>query len=220
VVGRPRWKFAALPIGLCLFALSLACSDKSTPAAPTAPSATGATLPGLDEMLADKVLGGGAAPVTIIEYSSLTCPHCASFHTTTLPQIKTAYIDPGKAKLVYRDFPIGAAATSAAMVARCSGNKFFDLIDLLYRTQSTWAGSSDTTSALKGVVAQAGLSSALVDTCLADTGLRNGIASIQSTAETKYGVDATPTFIFNEQQTLEGAWPFSKFDEILKALLP
>jgi len=219
-VGPPRWEVTALPIGLCLLALSLACSDKSAPAAaPTAPSASGAPLPSLDEMLADKVLGNGAAPITIIEYSSLACPHCASFHTTTLPQIKTAYIDTGKAKLIYRDFPIGTAAASAAMVARCSGDKFFDLIDLLYKTQSTWASSSDTTSALKTTVAQAGLSSALVDSCLADTDLRNGIASIQSTAETKYGVNATPTFIFNEQQTLVGAYPFSTFDEILKGLL-
>jgi protein-disulfide isomerase len=218
-VGRPSWKFAAPPIGLCLLALSLACSDKSTPAAPTAPSATNVTLPNLEDMLADKVLGDGAASITIIEYSSPACPHCASFHTTTLPQIKTAYIDTGKAKLIYRDFPIGTAATSAAMVARCSGNKFFDLIDLLYRTQSTWASSSDTTSALKGVVAQAGLSSALVDSCLADTDLRSGIVSIRSTGESKYGVNATPTFIFNERQTLVGAYPFSTFDEILKGLL-
>jgi protein-disulfide isomerase len=170
-------------------------------------------------MLADKVLGDRAAPITIIEYSSLTCPHCASFHTATLPQIKTAYIDPGKAKLVYRDFPLNAAATSAAMVARCSGDRFFDLIDLLYRTQSSWASSSDMKSALKGIASQAGLSSAVVDTCLADADLRNGIVSIQNAGQAKYGVGATPTFIFNEQQTLEGAWPFSKFDEILKALL-
>ena len=216
----PRWTFAALPVGLGLLALSLACSDKSTPAAPAAPSATSVTLPNLEDMLADKVLGDGAAPITIIEYSSLACPHCAAFHTSTLPQIKTAYIDTGKAKLIYRDFPIGTAATSAAMLARCSGAKFFDLIDLLYRTQATWASSSNTTSALKEVVAQAGLSSALVDTCLSDTDLRNGIASIQNTAETKYGVNATPTFIFNEQQTLVGAYPFSTFDGILKGLLP
>jgi protein-disulfide isomerase len=218
-VTAPRWKFAALPVGLCLLALAVACGDKPTPVAPTAPSAASATLPSLDDMLVDKVLGDGASAITIIEYSSLTCPHCASFHTTTLPQIKAAYIDSGKARLIYRDFPLNAAATSAAMVARCSGAKFFDLIDLLYRTQATWAGSSDTASALRGIVTEAGLSSALVDTCLADTDLRSGIVSIRSTGETKYGVNATPTFIFNEQQTLVGAYPFSKFDEILKALL-
>jgi len=216
-VGSQRWKFAALPLGLCLLALALACGDKASPAAPSVPTAS---LPALDEMLADKVLGDRAAPITIIEYSSLTCPHCASFHTVTLPQIKTTYIDTGKAMLVYRDFPLDTAATSAAMVARCSGDKYFDLIDLLYRTQSSWAGSSDTKSALKGIAAQAGLSSALVDACLASTDLRNGIVSIRSTGQTKYGVGGTPTFIFNEQQTLEGAWPFSKFDEVLKTLLP
>ena len=216
-MGSPRWRLAALPLPLCLLGLALACADKSTPAAPSVPSAP---LPGLEAMLADKLLGDRAAPITIIEYSSLTCPHCAGFHTATLPQIKTAYIDTGKAKLVYRDFPLDTAATSAAMVARCSGDKYFDLVDLLYRTQSSWAGSSDTKSALKKVVEAAGLSSALVDTCLASTDLRNGVQNIRSNGQSQYGVDATPTFIFNEQQTLEGAWPFSKFDEILKALLP
>jgi len=216
-VGSPRWTLARLTVGPCLLALVLACGDESTPVAPSVPSAP---LPGLEEMLADKILGDRAAPITIIEYSSLTCPHCASFHATTLPQIKTAYIDPGNAKLVHRDFPLDTAATSAAMVARCSGDKYFDLVDLLYRTQSSWAGSSDTKSALKKVVEAAGLSSALVDTCLASTDLRNGVQNIRSNGQSQYGVDATPTFIFNEQQTLEGAWPFSKFEEILKALLP
>jgi protein-disulfide isomerase len=209
-----RWKLGALPVGLCLLALAVACGDKSTPAAPSAP------LPNLEEMLADKVLGDRAAPITIIEYSSLTCPHCASFHTATLPQLKTTYIDPGKLKLVYRDFPLDAAAMSAAMVARCSGERYFEVIDLLYRAQSAWASNSDTKGALKGVVAQAGLTSGDVDACLANTELRNGILSIQNGGQTKYGVRATPTFVINEQQKLEGAWPFDTFDAILKALLP
>jgi protein-disulfide isomerase len=89
-------------------------------------------------MLADKVLGDRAAPITIIEYSSLTCPHCADFHALTLPQIKAAYIDPGKARLIYRDFPLdNNAALSAAMVARCSVDNYFVVLDLLYKTQAS-----------------------------------------------------------------------------------
>jgi protein-disulfide isomerase len=213
---RPlRRKLAALPVGLWLLTLSVGCGDKSTPAGPSAP------LPNLEEMLADKVLGDRAAPISIIEYSSLTCHYCADFHTLTLPQVKAAYIDPGKARLIYRDFPLdNNAALSAAMVARCSVDNYFVVLDLLYRTQASWAGAGDTVSALKRVVEPAGLSSALVDACLASTDLRNGIQNIRSDGRNQYGINATPTFIINGQQTVVGAQPFAVFDAILKGLTP
>jgi protein-disulfide isomerase len=174
-------------------------------------------LPALDVMLAEKVLGSDAAPVTMIEYSSFTCPHCASFHASTLPQIKAAYIDPGKVKLFYRDFPLDNAAMSASMVARCSGDRFFTVIDLLYRTQATWTGSGNPVDAMKSVVAQVGMSGAEVDACVALSELRNGITNVRTLGQTAHGVTATPTFIIGSQ-TVIGAYPFATFDAILRSL--
>jgi len=137
----------ALPMALCLLVLAWACG--TTPSAPSAPPPSSpapsagpvTTLPSLQDMLADKVLGSAAAPVAIIEYSSLTCPHCASFHKDTLPQIRTTYIDTNKVRLVYRDYPLDQAALSAAMIARCSGERYFAAVDLLFATQNAWAGA-------------------------------------------------------------------------------
>jgi len=205
---------------LLLAALLCACGGgkaTSTPTAPT-PAPTPVQLPTLDVLLSEKVLGSAAAKAMMIEYSSLTCPHCASFHATTLPQIKAAYIDPGKVQLVYRDFPLDNNALSASMVARCSGDRFFTVIDLLYRNQSTWAGSTTIASALKSVVAQAGLSAAEVDACLAMTDLRNGVTNARSAWQAQHGVNATPTFVIGSQ-TVVGAYPFETFDAILASLV-
>jgi protein-disulfide isomerase len=195
--------------------LAAACSGSSSP---TGPSST-ATLPPLDVMLADKVMGNAAAPVTMLEYSSLTCPHCADFHANTLPQIKTSYIDPGRVKLISRDFPLDNSALSAAMVARCSGDNYFSVLDLLYKGQGSWAGASDLAAALKRTVAPSGMSGADVDACLASTDLRNGIMNIRTGGQNEFGVNGTPTFIINGQKVV-GAQPYATFDAILRSLLP
>jgi protein-disulfide isomerase len=189
-----------LAIGLAVVAT--ACGGNSSEPTGVGPSAT-AQLPDLAVMLAEKTLGSPTAPVTMIEYSSLTCSHCASFHAETLPQIKTAYIDTGKVRLVYRDFPLDTTAMSAAMVAHCSGDRYFTVIELLFRTQASWV-SSNPTAAIKTVVAQVGMTGADVDSCLALTGVQ-------------YGVNGTPTFIIGSQ-TIVGAWPFATFDAVLKSL--
>lgn len=224
---RPLVRRAPLPMAVGLLAVAWACGGGSTPTAPstpapsTSPAAAGpaASLPSLDEMLADKVLGSAAAPVAIVEYSSLTCSHCASFHKDTMPQIRAAYIDGGRVKLIYRDYPLDQVALSAAMIARCSGERYFAVLDLLFASQTTWAGSTDPVGALKRTVASTGLAAADVDTCLANADLRSGILRIQATGQSQYGVRATPTFIVGGR-LLEGAYPFATFDAILKGLLP
>lgn len=202
-----------LAIGLAVVAM--ACGGHSADSNPAGPTAT-AQLPALDVMLAEKSLGSPAAAVTMIEYSSLTCPHCASFHAETLPQIKTAYIDTGKVRFIYRDYPLDSTALSAAMVARCSGDRYFTVLDLLFQAQATWV-TTNPTSAIKTVVAQAGMTGAEVDACLALTDLRNGITSIKTAGQQQYGVNATPTFIIGSQ-TIVGAMPFATFDAVLKSL--
>jgi len=197
-----------------LSGVATSCSTSATPTAPTFPSVA---LPALDAMLADKVKGDTAAPVTMIEYSSLTCSHCASFNAVTLPQIQSAYIDTRKVKLIYRDYPLDTVALSAAMVARCSGDRYFAVLDRLFQTQATWASSSDVTAAIKTAVAPVGISAGEVDACLALTDLRDGILAMKAGGHDQYGVSGTPTFIIGAQ-TVVGAQPFAKFDEILKAL--
>jgi len=212
-------RLTPVPAALCLLFLGWGCGGGSIPSSPS-PSPTAApstALPSLDAMLADKVMGDPAARVALIEYASLTCPHCASFHEGTLAQIKAAYIDTGKVKLVYRDFPLDEAALSAAMVARCSGDKYFTVLDMLFAGQGIWALSGDTVGALKRAVAPAGVSSATVDACLARADLRSGVLRMKAEGESQYGVRGTPTFIAGGQ-TIVGDVPFADFDAILKKL--
>ncbi|MEO1016868.1 MAG: thioredoxin domain-containing protein, partial [Pseudomonadota bacterium] len=101
------------------------------------------------QSVGERILGDPNAPVEIIEYSSLTCPHCASFHTDTLPSIKEDYIDTGKAKLVMRDFPLNEPAVKAAVVAHCAGDeRYFRFLDALFKNQMTWAQTADVDTAL------------------------------------------------------------------------
>ncbi len=201
---------------VALIGASAACGGQSA----SSPSVVGPTapLPSLDVMLADKVMGSPSASVTIIEYSSLTCSHCAAFQTATLPQLRTAYLDTGRARLIYRDFPLDGASMSASMIARCSGDRFFAVIDLLYRAQDTWTRASDVIGALKQTVAPAGMTAGDVDTCLAQTALRDGIAGIYTAGQAQYGIRAVPTFIIDSRK-IEGALPFADFDAILKSLI-
>jgi protein-disulfide isomerase len=213
-IGRDLLLIQACAITLAVVAG--ACGGSTTGSSAVGPSPA-AQLPAIDVMLADKAMGNPAATVTMIEYSSLTCSHCASFHAATLPQIKSAYIDTGKVKLIYRDFPLDGSAMSAAMVARCSGDRYFTVLDQLFQSQATWAGSSNPTSAIKAVVAQAGMSGAEVDACLAVTDLRNGITNMKTAGQQQFGVGGTPTFIIGSQ-TIAGAYPFATFDAMLRPL--
>jgi protein-disulfide isomerase len=210
-------RYALIPtLAIALAVVATACGGNATGSSVVGPSPT-VQLPALDVMLADKVLGNAAAPVTMIEYSSLTCSHCASFHAVTLPQIKAAYLDTGKVKLIYRDYPLDSVGMSAAMVARCSGDRYFTVLDLLFQAQATWAGSANPTNAIKAVVAQAGMTGAEVDACLTLASLRNGITNMKTAAEQQYGVFGTPTFIIGSQ-TIVGAYPFATFDAVLRSL--
>ena len=210
---------AAAALASCVLLQACAKDSASSASSPASPTPSNVQLPALDVMLADKVLGSAAATVTMIEYSSLTCPHCADFHASTLPQIKAAYLDTGKVKLIYRDFPLDNAAVSAAMVARFSGDRFFTVVERLYQTQSTWASASNTTAGLKTAVAPVGVTADVVDACLALADLRNGILSMRTAGQSEQSVTGTPTFVIGGQ-TLVGAWPFANFDSLLKSLLP
>src|SRR5215204_4287356 len=118
---------------------------------------------------ADHVLGDRKAPVTLIEYASFTCPHCAHFHTQILPEIKKKWIDSGKVKLIYRDFPLDQTALKAAQLAECAGkDKYFGVIDMIFSTPARWAAASDPIGELAKSLRIAGMGDAEVKACLAN----------------------------------------------------
>jgi protein-disulfide isomerase len=171
----------------------------------------------------DHILGKPEAPLTIIEYGSLTCPHCAEFDRVTLPKIKAAWIDTGKAKLIFRDFPLDQAALKAAMVAQCAPpERYYAFIDTLYQSQSTWATrSSNLKAALGGIAKLGGLTDEQFSKCIEDPQLQQSITGAEVTAQNSYGVESTPTFFINGvKMDPNGAQPFEVFDRLLTAAMP
>ncbi|VUX46885.1 DsbA oxidoreductase [Candidatus Defluviicoccus seviourii] len=172
-----------------------------------------------DELMAERVLGAPDAPVTIIEYSSLTCPHCADFHIHTLPKLKAAYIDTGKVRFIFRDFPLDPRALSAAMVARCvEPNRYFGFLEILFRDQETWAISDDPVRELKVRAKLAQLSETAFNACLANEELAKAITDKAKQAHEQEGVRSTPIFFIGDR-TLRGAYPFEDFKTIIDAAL-
>jgi protein-disulfide isomerase len=164
----------------------------------------------------DHVLGKPDAPITIIEYASLTCPHCAHFDEATLPQVKKDWIDTGKAKLVFRHFPFDRAALAAAEVAECGGKeKFFGFLDVLFRQQESWAGG-DINANLVRIAKLGGLSEDKVQACLKDEKLANKIVAMRLQGEKELGVNSTPTFFINGKKIV-GAEPYETFKQALEA---
>ena len=174
----------------------------------------------MDVRADDKILGRTDAPVTIIEYASLSCPHCAKFHTQTLPELKTQYIDTGKVRLVYRDYPLEKYALAAAAVAHCApGDRYFAMIDLFFQNQDEWAHDADPRAAITRLAAVAGMDKAAVDACLADQAGVDKILAGEQEAQTKYSINSTPSFIINGRK-LVGARSIEEFSQMIKEVGP
>lgn len=168
--------------------------------------------------LPDMILGDPNAPIEIIEYSSMTCPHCAAFHVNTLPELKAQYLDTGRAKLVFREFPLDRVALGVSVIARCMGEeRFFDFIDVMFRTQEQWSRSEDPIGEIKKIVRMGGQDPDMVDACLEDQALIDGILAIRLAGDEEYNISSTPTFIVNGENTA-GNMSFEKFDELLRDL--
>ena len=145
----------------------------------------------------DHVLGDPKAPITIIEYASLTCPHCAAFEVLTLPDLKKKWIDTGKVKLVYRDFPLDQNAAKAAQIAECAGNdRYFAVIDLIFRGQPQWAAAADPVAEVGKSLRFAGLSADDVKACLANDKMADAVVADFRGGES-LGVNSTPTLFIN-----------------------
>jgi protein-disulfide isomerase len=155
--------------------------------------------------LPDLSLGKEDAPNTIVEYASMTCPHCAQFHKTVLPELQTKYIDTGKARLILREFPLDGLAVAAFMLARCAGpDRYYPVVGALFDTQETWAvAGTDGKEKLLLVAKQAGFSKEKFDQCLADKELFNKIVETRKRGHETFGVDSTPTFFVNGKRMAE-----------------
>jgi protein-disulfide isomerase len=168
----------------------------------------------------DRVMGKAEAPVTIIEYASLTCPHCAHFATEVLPAVKASLIDSGKAKLVFRDYPLDALALRAAMLARCAGpERAFGMIDLLFQRQVQWATAQDPKAGLLAIAKQAGLSEADFDACMSNQDIQNAVVQSRVTAEQSYKIESTPSFLINGRLAVGAPTP-EELTKIVDSLLP
>jgi len=164
--------------------------------------------------LPDRVMGQADAPYTIIEYSSMTCPHCASFHNNILPDIKEKYIETGQAKYIIREFPLDNVAAAAFMLARCVDEaKYFDFVDLLYKNQEDWAFGGDPIPSLQKFAKQIGFTEERFNQCLTDEQLLQHVQTVRDRGNTEFGVRATPTFFINGKK-LNGS-DMSAFDEVI-----
>jgi len=193
----------------------------ATPAAAKAPDSTGdvnmAELlkPGA---LPDKQLGKDDAKVTIVEYASMTCPHCAHFAATTFPELKTKYIDTGKARYILREFPFDPSAEAGFMLARCSKDNYFPMVDVLFKQQANWVGVNNTKDALLQISKLAGFTQESFEACLTDQKLLDDVRSVQKRGANEFKVDSTPTFFINGK-TYKGAMSIEEMSAIIDPLL-
>lgn len=152
------------------------------------------------DALPEMVLGADKAPVTVIEYASMTCSHCATFQETTFPELKKRYIDTGKVRYIFREFPLDTLAAAAFMLARCAGEKdntkYFAMVDTLFRQQRQWAVEKPIPPLL-AIAKQAGFTEKTFDACLANQKVLDGIESVRQRAVTAFKVKSTPSFFIN-----------------------
>ena len=171
--------------------------------------------------LPDMALGPANAPVTITEYASMTCPHCAAFNADVFPKIKSEYIDTGKIRYVFREFPLDIKAAAGSVLSRCiakdDANKYFAVTDLLFKTQADWV-MKNTTESLIRIGKQAGLTQEQIEACLRDQSLLDKLAADQKYAAEVLKVDSTPTFFINGEK-IKGETSIEEFEKKINPLL-
>ena len=214
--SMPRRSVLVSLAALSAAAALAACSDSGEEAKPDAPKPADPAEPAKPAVeapkpassvdmakllepgsLPEKFLGKEDAPVTIVEYASMTCPHCAAFHETTLPALKTKYIDTGKVRLILREFPFDPRAEAGFMLARCSNDNYFAMVDVLFKQQQNWAGVEKVREALLQLSKLAGFTQESFEACLTDQKLLEDVRAVRDRGAKDFGVDSTPTFFIN-----------------------
>jgi protein-disulfide isomerase len=215
--GQPltRRRLVKLSVGLVAASAAL-----SVPALAQRKKAAAAEVP-LEELLKpgplpDLVLGSADAPITVVEYASMTCGHCAAFHNNVWPKLKEKYVDSGRVRFIMREFPLDNLAAAASMLARCAGEgKTYPMITVLFAKQDDWAFvRTNPVPELFKFAKQAGFTQESFDKCLTDQKLLDDITAIRSRAAETYGVTATPTFFINGKK-MTAAPTLDEFDKAL-----
>jgi protein-disulfide isomerase len=205
--------FASAAILAAAFALTLPATCRAEETAAPAAAAPEASAP-----LQDMAVGSENAPVTIIEYSSLTCPHCAHFHEEVFPELKSKYIDAGKVRYIMREFPLNEPALAGATAARClDPSRYFAFTGLLFAKMNDWAFKDDALAPLKAFAKQAGVNGEEFDKCIDNQDLQKKILAIRDEGQKK-GVNATPSFFVNGT-LLKGAPTMQALVEAMKPYL-
>jgi protein-disulfide isomerase len=152
--------------------------------------------------LGDVVMGSPDAPVTIVEYASMTCPHCAQFQAKTFPKLKERYIDTGKVRYIFREFPLDPLAAGAFMLARCADkDKYFSIIDLFFGTQRDWVVPNPL-QPMFNIAKQAGYNEETFNACLKNQQILDGIQNVRDHAAKALNVESTPTFFINGKRVV------------------
>lgn len=207
-------------------AMTLAVLGLST-APDGAPGFSGAVAQaaGNDELmvagpLGEKAMGSATAPVTVIEYASMTCTHCAHFANEVFPKFKEKYVDSGKVRFILREFPLDPLAAAGFMLARCAGDdKYYPMVETLFRAQRGWVTAADPVAALQNLAKQAGFTQESFEQCLTNQPLLDGVEWVRQRGAEKFGVTSTPTFFINGK-IQRGAPSVEELDALLQPLLP
>jgi protein-disulfide isomerase len=169
--------------------------------------------------LPDMMLGKADAPITVVEYSSMTCPHCQSFHLNVLPHLEKTYIEPGKARLIFREYPLDQLAMAVAMIARSApADKYFDVVQLYFERLDSWARSDRPLDAIRNVAKQIGFTDDSFKAALTDQKLLDAITQMRARASDTFKVNSTPTFFVNGKRADEFYTP-ELVDKTLKPYL-
>jgi protein-disulfide isomerase len=181
------------------------------------------TVP-LDQLMApgalpDQVLGSPQAPVTIVEYASMTCPHCANFSKNTYPELKKRYIDTGKVRYIFREFPLDRLAVAGSLLARCAGDgdKFYGMIELLFAQQTQWVVRAPIPH-LMDLAKQAGFTQQTFDSCLANQEMFDKIVKVREQAAKDFKVESTPTLFINGEK-VSGDLSIEELEKKIQPLL-
>lgn len=170
--------------------------------------------------LPDQAIGDANAPVTIVEYASMTCSHCAHFHTETYPELKKRYVETGKVRYILREFPFDPVAAGASMLSRCAGeDKSLALAEELFKTQKDWAFVQNAAAGLFAIVSKHGFDKVKFEGCLRDQKLLDAINAIRERGMNAFGVNSTPTFFINGERAV-GSMSIQELAAKIDPLLP
>jgi protein-disulfide isomerase len=220
-ITRREFAFGTLALSTAALALGGAAAafgrfpqlgfDLVRPARADEPSVNVADLMQPNPM-GEMAMGDENAPITVIEYASMTCPHCAHFSEATFPELKKRYIDTGKVRYILREFPLDQLAAAGFILARCAGpDKYFPLVETLFAQQRDWVVQRPL-APLMAIAKQAGLSQQAFEACLSNQELIDKMEKVRSQASEKFGVNSTPTFFVNGKR-LPGALSIEELEK-------